>query len=729
MRAARFVTAAVALLLGALPAAGAEVRSFRIQSRSAFLAGRLDGIGVDDRGTLQLADRAVRLADITEPFLFTGASHPRGWVLGTGNSGRVLLLDAEGGLEVLHTAAEPEIFAVLADADGTVFAGSSPRGKVYRIAGGRAEVFFDPQETYIWALARSAAGDLLVATGTEGRLYRVDREGRGEVLYDGEDTHLRSLQPLPGGDLLVGTAGEGLIVRLDPDGVARTLYDAAQPEVVALTAAADGRAYAAVLASEASLVDLAAPAAAPTTAATGGGAEGEADQEAVRITVTPAEAGGTGSRPEGFKGPRAELLSISPEGVVERLAGFEEETVYALLWHRDRLWVGTGLEGKLYSLRGRKPVLEKDVDERQVVALLADRPGPAFATTNAAGFYRIAGETERRGTYTSPALDAGQVARFGTLAWQGEQPAGTRVRFSFRSGLSAQPDQTWTAWSKPAEGQDGGREVPVAGVPAGRYLQWRAELVAADGRSPTLTAVTVSYLQANQPPRITSLKVLDPGQILVPASFNPATQVYEPAHPNRQGIFTDLRPATTEDRRLKTLWKLGYRTLQWEAEDPNGDDLRYDLAFQPEPGGGKWLAVAEDLEETYHSFDAAALPDGDYRFRLVVRDRRGDDPELMVAEELSVPVLIDHTPPALGAVERGPGEWRIEVEDALSPLREAVYSVDAGEWLPATAADGLLDGQRETLTLVPPPAAALVLLRVTDAAFNLRTFDLSGAAR
>ena len=64
------------------------------------------------------------------------------------------------------------------------------------------------------------------------------------------------------------------------------------------------------------------------------------------------------------------MLSISPAGVVESVWTFDDETVFDLLWDRDRLWVGTGLEGKLYSFDGEQMVLEKDLDERQVVALL-----------------------------------------------------------------------------------------------------------------------------------------------------------------------------------------------------------------------------------------------------------------------------------------------------------------------------------------------------------------------
>ena len=72
---------------------------------------------------------------------------------------------------------------------------------------------------------------------------------------------------------------------------------------------------------------------------------------------------------------------------------------------------------------------------------------------------------------------------------------------------------------------------------------------------------------------------------------------------------------------------------------------------------------------------------------------------------------------------------RVVVRDTASPIREAVYSVDAAEWKPARAADGLLDGRTETLVIEggdPDEKAGLVLLRVTDAAHNVMTFDLTG---
>src|SRR5947208_7530779 len=345
---------------------------------------------------------------------------------------------------VLFATPEPEVFAVWADPDGTVYAGTSPKGKVYRIPAGKKggkpdgkpDVFFDPGETYIWALARAADGALLVGTGTQGKLFKVDKKGKGSVLYDSDDTHIRTLAPLPGGDVLAGTAGEGLILRISPDGRARTLYDAEEPEVVSLAAAPDGTCYAAVIASEASLVDQAKDQAVPAAPANppGRGAAKGGGQPQVSVSVEQVEAPTlTAGRRKGggaqAQAPRSEILSISPTGVVESLWSFPEDTVYSLLWQDGKLWVATGLEGKLYRWADQQMLLEKDVDERQIVAVLPGGPGPVFATTNAAALFRVTRGTEASGTYTSAALDAEQVARFGTFSWQGEVPPGGAVRF------------------------------------------------------------------------------------------------------------------------------------------------------------------------------------------------------------------------------------------------------------------------------------------------------------
>ncbi|MCH9647673.1 MAG: SMP-30/gluconolactonase/LRE family protein [Deltaproteobacteria bacterium] len=715
------------LLVSTAEASG--VRIFKSQGGAEFLAGELEGVRLDALGRLLLAQRMDRLAELDEPFLLTAAAHPDGWLLGTGNDGRVLHLDSKGNVEVVFDAPEPEVFALWSDPDGSIFAGTSPNGKIYRItAGGSGEPFFDPQETYIWDIRRASNGDLLVATGTRGKLFTVDDKGEGRVLFDSHDVHLRTLLPLDQGGVLVGTAGEGLVLHISPDGKARTVFDAVQPEIVALTAGADGALYAAAVASEASLVDLSkspssTPSAAPKT-------DGEVSVEVT--TDKAADPSTIGSRPASFSGSRSEILSLSLDGSVDSLWSFQDETVYSLLWAQGRLWAATGQEGKLYSYRDVGMVLEKESVERQLVRLLPSENGLAFGTTNGAAFYRAASGSEEKGSYISRVLDAGQPARFGSFRWEGKVPPGGSLSFAFRSGLSATPDATWAPWSAEQKGE----EIPLSSIPIGRYVQWRALLIPGKGESPRLDGTQLSYLQRNLKPKIQDLVVLQPGQILVPSNFNPGLQAFEPAHPTRDGIFTTLdMDGSRSESRLKPLWKLGYRSLRWQGQDPNQDPLIYHLEFRPagedeaaddQPGeSGDWLSMAEDLEGTSYSFDATVLPDGLYRFRLSASDRKGNrSEEALIGRRVTQPVTIDHSAPVVESLRRKDDRLEVKVRDAWNPLREAVYSVNAGEWQPAPVADGMLDGEVETLVVEVPSDIRLLLLRLTDAAQNVVTIDL-----
>jgi len=723
----RWILAALVISVAA-PLAAAEVKIFRTDTREAVLAGKLDALSVDPLGALELARRVERLALLQEPFVFAAAPHPDGWVLGTGNSGKVLLVYHGGRVDELFTAAEPEVFAVHVGRDGAVYAATSPHGKVYRLQDGRGDVVFDPADAYVWGLAEDAEGRLLVATGLAGRLYRVDPGGDGaaDVLYESADSHVRAVTALADGRVLLGTAGQGLVLEL-VDGPEKgtvavaTLYDAVQPEVLAIAAAADGTAYAVALASEASRVDLS------TTQAPIQGAEAAAGGEGQVTVIAAAGQETMGSRGSGYSGPRSLVLRIRPDGRVDELASLQDETVHSLLWHDGALWIGTGEEGRLYRWAGERLVLERDLEERQITALVAGAGGAAAVTTNGAALYQVPGGRVPEGKYTSAVLDAGQVAQFGSFLWEGELPPGAGLALEARSGMSSAPDATWTPWRRASPNGSGSpRELALGELAEGRFVQYRATL-RGDAGGPRVMTSELSYRQRNLKPQIDKLEVLAPGEILVPTNFNAQNQAFEPWSPNREGIFTSLRPEKESDgTRAKTLWKKGYRSLRWTVTDANEDKLVYVLDFRRDAGdGGDWLPIVDELEEAHYSFDATMLPDGVYRFRLTASDEPAQSSGAgLSAEKVSEPVTIDHTPPELVAVERVGGETRAELRDALNPLRDAVYSVNAQPWESAHAADGLLDGRHETVVLEVPEGARMLLLRVTDAAHNVVTFDL-----
>ncbi len=112
-----------AALLVAAGLMASDVSFFTISSREGFLGGELDGVSADSLGVLRLAQRVARVGELEEPFVFSAARRGEGWVLGTGNSGRVLALTPDGVSSILLETREPTVFAVATDAYGVVWAG------------------------------------------------------------------------------------------------------------------------------------------------------------------------------------------------------------------------------------------------------------------------------------------------------------------------------------------------------------------------------------------------------------------------------------------------------------------------------------------------------------------------------------------------------------------------------------------------------------------------------
>ena len=733
-------------------AAASKVEAFRLASAGDFLSGTFDGVSVGPLGTLRLARALDKVASIEEPFLFTAAVDGDGWVIGTGSQGRVLGVTGDGTVNELFTTAEPEVFALLVEPDA-IYAAASPEAKVYRYdrGTGEAAVVFDPGSQYVWALAREGNrrdGRLLVATGTEGKLFAYDEVAQqASLLYDTGDVHVRTLL-VRDEDVLVGTVGEGRILSLRPrsgaDGepapaasaaaewVGRTLFDAQQPEITSLTAGPEGIVYAAAVASEASLAQLAPP--------SNGGDTSNGDNAATPPPV--------GTRPAGFEGARSVVLEVGRDGSVQPRGEFSKETVYSLLWEARAeapeggvLWVATGQEGKLYRSRGDEMVLERDLDELQIVQLLGGAEGTTLATTNAASLYRTSARDQAEGTYVSKVLDAKYPARFGTLHVEASAAGEASLGFAMRSGLSAFPDDTWSPWVDlgAPSASSGVPDLDLDAVPRGRYAQIRATFERGAG-SPELQVVEVTYLQENQRPKITDLRVLDPGVILVQGSFNPSNQVFEAPSPNRDGFFNSLdEPATDTKGRPKQLWKLGYLTVQWKAEDPNEDTLRYHLSVRPESAEDRWYSIARDIEKSSWGFDTSVLPDGLYRVRVEAHDGESNvQGEVATAERTSGLVTIDNTSPG---VARRQGR-RITVRDALSPIRRVEISRNASPWVTIEPVDGLTDSREETYDLeaavraldaadrragrsADTDDAPLLLLRISDVAYNHATVPLN----
>jgi hypothetical protein len=165
----------------------------------------------------------------------------------TGNRGRVYRIGRDGTSSLLWTADQPEVFAIAVGHDGAVYAGSSPDGKVYRIRNGQAEEYFAPHARYIWSLAVAPDGALYVGTGDQGKIFRVEAAGKGELYYDTGQSHVTGMAVDGQGRLLAGTEPNGILYRISAKDKAFVLYNASLPEIRAIVPMPDGSVYAAAL--------------------------------------------------------------------------------------------------------------------------------------------------------------------------------------------------------------------------------------------------------------------------------------------------------------------------------------------------------------------------------------------------------------------------------------------------------------------------------------------------
>ncbi|HTZ45177.1 MAG TPA: DUF4082 domain-containing protein [Jatrophihabitans sp.] len=92
------------------------------------------------------------------------------------------------------------------------------------------------------------------------------------------------------------------------------------------------------------------------------------------------------------------------------------------------------------------------------------------------------------GTFTSKVLDAGASVNWGALSWDADVPTGTTLTVKVRTGNTATPDASWTAFA--TVGASGGS----VGT-SGRYLQYQVTMSSSGSRfaTPTLRSVTAAF--------------------------------------------------------------------------------------------------------------------------------------------------------------------------------------------------------------------------------------------
>lgn len=489
MRAAALGLRAAALGLFAAMAAGASTpSSWEMTSFADFIKGKFDGVSLGRDGRLSLAPKLDTFFASEQPVIWSVATAPDGAIYAaTGHRGRVFRIDAAGAAKLIWTAERPEVFAIAVDKRGVLYAASSPDGKIYRIENGTATEYFDPKTKYIWTLALGSDGVLYAGTSDGGKVFRITGAGQGEEYYASGQGNVTGLIIDAQGRLLAGTEPNGILYRITAKGKAFALYDSTLPEIRAIAANADGSVYAVGLGGALAKKVLAAQQANQSGTDAGG-------TTTTTITVTADTGGDLKPTPPEPQKPqqtapasstppvttsglvvdlstieKSAIYRINTDNTVDTIWSSKEEDVYDILPGADgQLLFATDQSGRVYRLTDdHKLTLVAQTNESEATRLLRWNGSVLAATANMGKIYRL-GAAGTKGTYESPVFDAGSIAKWGRLRWDGEKGGGS-IAFRTRSGNSIRPDNTWSDWSGAmSEGSGGADCEPERAVSAVR---------------------------------------------------------------------------------------------------------------------------------------------------------------------------------------------------------------------------------------------------------------------
>ncbi|HSD28588.1 MAG TPA: hypothetical protein VLL75_14900 [Vicinamibacteria bacterium] len=729
----RRAAACLALLAAAAALDAAGPQSLRLEGARAFLDGELTGLSLDSEGRLRLGVAPRPLFDPEAPNAWSVARDAAGVLyVGTGNDGRVVRVEGTKG-SVLFDAEELEVHAVAVGPDGRVYAATSPDGAVYAIdAAGKAARFFDPEERYIWALAFEPSGALCVATGADGRVYRVAPDGKSEALLVSSETHILSLSVDGRGHVYAGSAPEGIVYRIDAPGRAFVVLDSAFREIKALDVGRDGSVYAAAVEGRTTETAPrpATPATTPSTAPTTSVVPEVTITESFSIVPPsggpPVAVGATGAEAPTTGPPKGALLRLRPTGETDTLWTSTDDVPHSAVCSGSGVLVGTGNEGKVYRITddGRWSLVATLPAEQVTGLARTSAEGTALVTSNPARLLALDATLATEGTFVSKVKDTETVSNWGRLSWDGAAPPGTEVRLQTRSGNTSTPDTTWTDWSPPATRAAG----ETIRSERARFLQIRLTLAGRAGASPTVEAIAAAYQQRNLPPEVKSVTVHPPGEAFqkpISVTGEPEILGLDPDPLSERAAWQ--RPAQGSPPAIafsRKLYQRGLRTFSWQAEDPNGDALLFDVEYRA-VGDERWRPLRAGLVEPVFAWDTATAPNGRYMLRIVASDSPGNPPALaLTGWKDSASFEVDNAPPSLTAsLDRG--RIRVRVRDDASPIRKLEMSIDAGRWDEVHPADGIADSLEESYD-IPLPAARgasprIVVLRASDSLGNVAT--------
>lgn len=661
------------------------------------------------------------------------------WLVGSGPDGKIFEVSIDTTKNDFSTRElakldESHVFALAALPDGTVLAGTSPKGALCLIRDGKVVSRIALPVDSIFDLLVISGGQAdptaLVGTGNPGRVYQVDlrKFAKAGVLADkiadakilashgislfGEirDRNVRRLARLTDGRVVAGSAPKGNIYAFPTSGGAPViLQENRDAEVTDLLPSADGGLFATLTFSAGSGESRITPSKTPK------------DPSDV-LSSTPVAA-------ERFTG-RSNLVWIPPSGFPEVLTSRGGTAFYRIARRGDLILLTGGEQGEIlgFDLRERLSLTFAGSVSSQLSGL-APIPGadghflvlrnnaPGFALLDFAGSEARQAET-RRIDLGAPSL-LGSV-RFNRLRELTEE----QLTVELKTSNGTDELEGWTPWT-PLKTNDGAWS---AADQRGRYLKLRVKLPSEAPATAQVDKALVYSLPQNRRPQLQDFHLLTPNFGLVVAPAMTA--------PNTVSVGQILQTSNKDDDSKTKSSFLGSQIVPipgaqvaiWTVVDPDGDALLCTFSVRRD-GDENWVELARNTSDPYVQFDTSHLNDGVYFTRLVASET---DPR-RAADRLSTTfetddLIVDHTPPEIVSATAKKTSDKLVVtvhgRDARS-LLDGVETVFNNAMHADTEQpdDGIRDGREEKFTLEFP------LSRVTDATnVEVTLYDAVGNA-
>ncbi len=676
------------------------------------------------------------------------------WLVGTGPDGRIFEVTLDPAQPSYTTREfakldDPHVFTVRRLADGSVLAGTSPKGALYLLRDGQTVARAELPVDSIFDLLPLDDRTLLVATGNPGRLYRVDlakfsaggmaagkltdakllAEHGLTVFGEIRDRNVRRVVRLADGRVVAGSAPKGNLYAFPADGGAPTiLQENRDAEVTDLLPQPNGDLYATlVYAGSPGESRINRPKPAGSSSSASSPAPASPSEPPMELLVAPLA-------PDRFSG-RSTLVWFPANGFPETLVTRSNLAFYRVTRRGDTLLLAGGDSGDVlgYDLQTRTSLTFAGSIASQLNGiaaipgatgrfLLLKNNAPGFALLDFAANGPREAETRR--------LDLGVPATLGAIHFnrlRALDPA--QLTLSLRTNFGSDDVEGWSNWI-PLKEDSGGWHGDAL---RGRYAKLRVQLPAAATGSVELDKATLFHLPQNRRPLLVDFRVVSPNYALIPAAEPPSSAVVSLVQLLGRGASAGATSDSSDDKKKvaflssQVVPQTGMQLVLWTVNDADGDNLDFTFSIRHD-GDPAWTDLVVASHDSYAQFDTSHLAEGLYFTRLIASEQA---PRL-VAERLTTTfetddLMVDRTPPVIleATAQRNGDTLRLTVHgrDALSLLDGAEFSFNNGvRETVEQPVDGILDSREESFVLEVPLArvsnATSVEILLYDAAGN-----------